>query len=119
MTRKRNDNKSTEFGLWLREQDQLDSRLGFVATNIDFMWANYKTGEWMLIEEKRHMASVKFPQSDLFHLLHATCKAGNSKYRGFHLVQFENTSPDDGRIWLDHNEITRPQLISFLRFEQR
>jgi hypothetical protein len=45
MTRKRYDNHSTEFGLWLREQEELKSSLGFVATNLDFIWSNYKTNK--------------------------------------------------------------------------
>jgi len=59
MTRKRNDSHSTEFGLWLREQNEIDSSLGYLATNIDFMWTNYKTGQWMILEEKRYESKVK------------------------------------------------------------
>ena len=55
MTQKRRDGNSTEFGLWLREQPEIDSKYGYVTTNIDFFWCNYKSNEWMLIEEKRFM----------------------------------------------------------------
>jgi hypothetical protein len=41
----------------------------------------------------------------------------SSYYKGFHLLRFERTSPDDGRSWLDDVEISREQLIDFLRFE--
>ena len=43
MTQKRRDDHSTEFGLWLREQDDLDSKKGYIATNIDYVWINYKS----------------------------------------------------------------------------
>lgn len=45
--------KSTEFGLWLRRQEKIKSEDGFVATNLDYVWHNYETGLWMIIEEKR------------------------------------------------------------------
>ncbi len=39
-------------------------------------------------------------------------------YRGFHLLQFENTTPNDGKTFLDGKEINRNELIKFLKFEQ-
>ena len=66
MTKQRYDNHSTEFGLWLREQLELDSKLGFITTNLDYIWENYNTGEWMLIEEKRYMGKVGYSQGKLF-----------------------------------------------------
>ena len=116
MTRKRYDSHSTEFGLWLREQAAIDSSLGFVATNLDYIWANHKTGAWMLIEEKRHGSNPTYSQRELFKVLHGACKDAPG-YRGIHLLTFENTSPDDGHIYWDRQEITREQLITILRME--
>jgi hypothetical protein len=116
MTLKRHDNHSTEFGLWLREQPEIDSGQGFVATNLDYVWRNYKNNAWMIIEEKRYCSEPKRWQRDLFSLIDRCCKIDRN-YRGFHLLQFEYTSPDDGRIWLDRKEITKAMLLSFLRFE--
>jgi len=118
MTRKRDDCHSTEFGLWLREQPEIDSSLGFIATNIDYMWYSYKTGEWMLIEEKRHGSRVKQWQRQMFSKINRACST-DSMYRGFHLITFENTNVTDGRVWVDNQEVTRDQLIKFLRFELR
>lgn len=116
MTRKRNDGHSTEFGLWLREQPELDSRRHcFVATNIDYLWSNYKTGEWMLIEEKRYKRKPTRSQSDLFKLLHTAAKH-DPQYCGFHVIIFENTSPDDGAIWVDEYEVSKDELMQFLQF---
>jgi len=115
MTRQRNDNHSTEFGEWLRKQKEIESELGFVASNIDYLWSNYKTKKWMLIEEKRYNCEINFCQKELFTKLHNAIDDPN--YKGFHLVQFENTSPDDGKIYLDREEITKEELIKFLRFE--
>lgn len=116
MTKRRNDAHSTEFGLWLRDQKQIDSGLGFVATNIDYLWSNYKTGEWMLIEEKRYGSRPSFCQRNLFETLHKACR-GAAGYRGMHLLVFERTSPEDGMMWLDNKEITAEELLAFLRFE--
>lgn len=116
MTQQRRDSHSTEFGLWLRDQKEIDSGLGYVATNIDYLWRNYKTGKWMLIEEKRYGRKAKYPQTALFELLDKACQLDNNYY-GFHYLIFENTSPDDGKIFLDNKEITKDELLQFLLFE--
>jgi len=116
MTSKRKDKHSTEFGLWLREQPEIDSSLGYIATNIDYMWRNYKTNQWMLIEEKRHNSSIKRWQKELFAILD-WCGKKHPKYCGFHVLQFENTSPEDGNVFLDGKEISKEQLVAFLKFQ--
>lgn len=124
MTRQRNDNHSTEFGLWLRGQlpqqktdvCRIDSSIGFVTTNLDYIWYNYKTEEWMLIEEKRFGHQPAPWQQKIFTLLDNYAK-NDPKYKGFHLLVFEKTSPEDGRIILNHKVISPEQLIKFLRFE--
>lgn len=141
MTTTRKDSHSTEFGLWLRNQkqeisicphcgqetrkdagkwrdpDPLDSGLGFVTTNIDYVWRNYKTGDWMLLEEKRFMSDVRRWQKELFVLVDKGCRLLMKHYKGFHLLVFEKTNPEDGKIFLDRKEVTKEDLIKFLRFE--
>ena len=117
MTRERQDTHSTEFGLWLRRQQEIDSSFGFVATNLDYIWANYRTGEWMLIEEKRHGGVVHFYQQQLFERLNKLCQQ-DKLYRGFHVLVFQNTNPDDGLIWLDGQAITKKQILEFLQFHE-
>lgn len=114
MTTKRRDNHSTEFGLWLREQNEIDSKYGYLATNIDYMWKNYKTLQWMLIEEKRYYAKVRPWQQNMFYTISKSIV--DSNYYGFHILQFEKTSPEDGRIYLNYQEITKIQLVEFLKF---
>lgn len=118
MTRPRHDSHSTEFGLWLRDQDALDSkRSKFVATNLDYIWENYGSGLWMLIEEKRYGAPLTWSQSRQFERLDDLCSMIDRKYKGFHVVRFACTSPEDGAIWIDHEQVERDYLVSFLRFE--
>ena len=102
--------------MWLREQNEIDSSLGFVATNIDYMWKNYKTGDWMLIEEKRYNSSIKFAQRELFLKVNSVCER-DPQYRGLHLITFEKTCPEDGRIFYGKRkrEISKEELIFFLK----
>jgi hypothetical protein len=116
MTAKRKDEHSTEFGLWLREQPEIDSKLGYVATNIDYLWRNYKTGKWMLIEEKRHNSKPQYWQRQLFNLLN-WCAKHHPDFIGFYYLIFENTSPEDGKIYLSGKTVTKDELIEFLKME--
>lgn len=123
MTRQRNDSHSTEFGLWLRQQQEIDSKYGYTASNLDFVWTNYKTKEWMLLEEKRFNSPMTYAQSQQFRVMHRALISVTPNYRGFYLIQFEHTSPEDGRIYLSNieatkrYEITKEQLIQFLQFD--
>jgi hypothetical protein len=70
----------------------------------------------MLIEEKRHNRFIKLWQMRIFKLLNIICKV-DKNFKGFHTLIFENTSPDDGKIYLDNKEIPREYLIKFFKFE--
>ena len=117
MTRQRNDSHSTEFGIWLRQQKEIDSKLGYVATNIDYMWMNYKNGLWMLIEEKRHGGKLSYSQTQMFNVIDKACSL-DATYRGLHLLVFEETNPDDSSLiqW-DGVKITPTELIQLLKFK--
>lgn len=114
MTRPRYDAHSTEFGLWLRNEKCIDSSLGFVTTNIDYIWENYKTREWMLIEEKRFNGKITWSQEKQFEKIHNAINDIN--YKGFYLLVFEKTSPSDGYIKLNNTLITEQELKDFLLF---
>ena len=116
MTRPRYDKHSTEFGLWLRKQREIDSRYGFVASNLDYIWQNYKTKQWMLIEEKRYLSNPTWSQMRLFEFLIEKIKY-DPKFYGFFLIQFERSSPDDGNVYINYKQITKKILIEFLKFE--
>jgi hypothetical protein len=69
----------------------------------------------MLIEEKRYKHLPPKWQMESFKIVDSSISS--SYYKGFHLIVFEKTSPDDGRLWLDTEEISKERLIDFLRFE--
>lgn len=116
MTEQRHDSHSTEFGLWLREQPEIESTDGFIATNIDYVWKNYKTDKWMMIEEKRFGREIKTWQKYIFNMIDSLCRP-DKNYHGFHYLVFENTNPDDGKMFWDGTEIDAEKLIKILRFE--
>lgn len=119
MTQKRKlkDGKDTDFSAWLRIQPEIDSRKeGFITTDIDYLWRNYKTGEWMILEEKTHGATVPRWQGEFLQILD---KLGSfdKLYKGVYLVRFENTDPDNGRVMVNKKLLSRSEFIAFLRFE--
>lgn len=116
MTRKRNDSHSTEFGLWLREQNEIDSSKGFVTTNIDYLWFNYKNKKWMLIEEKRFNSEPTFSQNQMFKIIKKACES-DSNFLGFHVLKFSYTNPDDGEIYWDNKKISKLELLKVLLFK--
>jgi hypothetical protein len=117
MTKQREDNGKwgTPFGHWLRNQPRLDSSEGYVATDIDYLWSNYRTGEWMLIEEKCRMAYPSATQKELLLRLRKVCQK-DPLFRGLHLLQFECETPDDGQMFWNKHPISTENLIAMLRF---
>jgi hypothetical protein len=118
MTQKRRDDKSTPYGLWLREQKDIDSGLGYIATNIDYIWQNYKTGQWMIKEEKCRNSEPAFYQKRIFKMLDNLCRR-DPNYFGAHLIQFENTTPEDGEIRINGVRVSKEFLLEFLQFKQK
>lgn len=116
MTRQRNDSHGTEFGNWIRQPKEIQSDIGFVATDLDYVWENYKTGQFMLIEEKRYMSEIKFPQKRTFRKIHRYM-TGNVQYCGFHLIQFQKTNPDDGDVYWNNKKISKSELLDKLQFK--
>lgn len=115
--RKIKDGKDSDFSAWLRLQPEIDSKTeGFITTDIDYLWKNYKTGEWMILEEKTHGAIVPRWQGEFLQLIDKL-GAYDKKYKGLYLVRFENTSPDNGRVMVNKRLLSRIEFIKFLRFE--
>lgn len=119
MTKQRiiEDGKDSDFSAWLRNQPEIDSKAeGFITTDIDYLWRNYKTGEWMILEEKTHGATVPRWQGEFLQLIDKL-GAHDKLYKGCFLVRFEKTSPENGRIMVNKKLLTKNEFIKFLRFE--
>ena len=109
---------ATPFSDWLREQVEIDSSLGYVTTNVDFLWSNYKTGRWMLVEEKRYGGHPSYSQREQFRMLDNALKDAPG-YGGLWILTFDRTTPDDGKIWLYKldeagSEIDKDTLVALL-----
>lgn len=103
----------TLFSLWLRDEERLKSEYGYVTTNLDFIWRDYKKNWLILIEEKIQNGDVTKVQEKTFFILDKALQLwsmislkfnlpGKIKYNGFYLIQFENESPDDSE-WIKIN----------------
>lgn len=102
---------------WLRRQSAISSQAGFVASDVDLVWSNYKTGQWLILEVKCRKAQMRPFQRYLLGRLASLCKA-DPLFCGFHTLIFEGETPQDGRIWLDGKQIDERELIEFLEFRR-
>ena len=108
------------FSDWLRKNPKLSSCKGFITTNVDYIWKNYKTGDFILLEIKTFMAELKFPQTKMLYDLDDMLKP-NKKYKGFYLIQFDKTNPEDSRhIKINNKFVTKEKLEYLLEnFKER
>ena len=128
----------TPFGLWLRQQAELDSRRYHLSIqNIDYVHHGFKlmrnsqrVQAVMLLEEKRYLAKPDFAQIDTLKLIHQALQYADGQqvvnvegeslplhYFGYHIIQFENTTPDDGYVLWNGECIERDILCQVLRFK--
>ena len=107
------------FSSWIRKELP-DSASGFCVTNQDWVFWNWKTRQLLLAEEKTRNGKVaKWFYRLIADIIHpALCSYARAHddidYRGYHLIQFENTGPDDGKIYFDEIERTKTVLRDFL-----
>jgi hypothetical protein len=101
-----------------------DSCTGYSVTDIDFLLMNFETKECMLIEEKCRNAEPSNNQHKMLEKLNKWIKIGvlmddddaGWTFYGTHLIQFENESPHDGKVYIDHKLVNNDQLVKFLSF---
>ena len=122
---------STAFGIWLRKQPELDSRIeGIDINDIDYAVFHYKKGTLLLIEEKRFGSTVSEAQRDSLNLIHQMLKfaaeSGHQfrtfrgtrtiQYLGFHTVTFSHSGPDDSEwITWDGKIIAKEDLSDMIK----
>jgi hypothetical protein len=121
----------SEFSEWIRKygpsseetEDAVDIQ------DIDFVVFSYLTGDLMTIEAKERNGKVKGAQLDTQNVLRQLLMYASEsstvntkrgirpiKYHGHHLIQFQNTTPDNGLTKIDGNLVTREDLIKFINF---
>jgi len=111
-------NRDNSFSIWSR-RNLPDSSTGFMVSDIDFILYDWNLKKIMLLETKCKNDEVKTWQRNLFNNIHRWIKKGiddDWEYKGFHLIQYENTSFIDGKVYFDKKEIEEKELIEILSF---
>lgn len=120
----------SDFSQWLYEQMVPVFDGNTDVQDIDFVIFNYLTGDLMTIEAKERNGRSLDAQKDTQNVLRQLLMLGSEgtvntkrgvravKYHGHHLVQFENSTPDNGRVRLDGTLVGREQFMKFLNFGQ-
>lgn len=122
-TEERTGFREEGFSKWIRAN--LPSSLPpscFTVFDVDFVLRNYHTRRLAFVEMKCYQCKPTYGQQQTMDLIDGIMKLGTQHrnkhhvkamhwtYCGYWLLQFENTSPDDGRIWLNGHELTEEQL---------
>jgi len=130
MTRAHNGHQeATPFSGWLRALlHPLDS--SHVSNqNLDYVWHDYKRNYLLTIEEKRFGAMAARAQSDTHGVVEQMLRAADglpvktlrgirsARYYGHFCIRFENTTPDDGRMWINGHLDSREGLLALLAFD--
>lgn len=110
--------RSLVFSQWLKDHLP-DSWDGFRVYNQDWILWDKNNKRLMLLEEKMFMKNIAADFRTLIRtVLHPAllkyCKEIGMEYRGYHLIQFQNTGPEDGNIFLDRKKVSKEFLIKFL-----
>lgn len=123
----RNPGRQTAFSDWLRALPGTLSSARFSNQNLDYVWHNYRENWLILIEEKTHCADQDRAQRDTHNILDQLLRIASGSavdtmrgrrvadYRGYYLLQFENTHPDDSD-WMAINgqRAERADLLELL-----
>ena len=112
-------NGNTKLYRWRRKQTAIDSSLGYVASNIDCIWMNLKTGKWCIIEDKESGSQIANWQHTLLTNIHNACLCLKG-YQGMFSIEVVGEEPEitkDTRIKINGVEMGINCLLNFFRFE--
>jgi hypothetical protein len=108
------------FSQWIR-RCLPDSNTGYCVSDLDFILWNWKQKKLMFIEVKTRNSEPKRFQQIMWNNLAKWITAGMElekewTFLGYHLIKFENTFFNDGKCFLNGEEITEEDLIKKLSF---
>lgn len=118
------------FSEWIRKYgpSSLEMEDAVDIEDVDFVIFSYLTGDLMTIEAKERSGKIRMAQEDTHNILRQLLMLSSGatvdtkrgirpiKYHGHHLIQFENSTPDNGWTKLDGKYVTKDQLLTFLNF---
>ena len=96
-----------------------DSDNGFMVSDLDFVIYNYKSKKIIFLESKTYNKQISNWQRKLFEMLNRWIKNGTDEgYQnlGFHLVTFEKSGFNDGKVFFDKKEVNEQELKQILSF---
>jgi hypothetical protein len=104
---------------FLREYAPNSEKGRYVVSDVDFIIINNEQKRGMAIEEKCFMAEPSWFQKNKFmpiisHALKQYFKRKGYDFKGYNLIQFENDSPFNGRVFYNGNEIDAEILLDIL-----
>lgn len=105
-----------ELKLWLKEQPELSRELGFYVNNINCIWSNNKTKDWMIIENEHNIRELQPNQREVFDIINKCC-SNDPRFHGVHVLAFKELKPDDIKIFWDGEQISKTRLLKILMFE--
>lgn len=101
---------------------------GYYVSDVDAIFRNNRN-QVMILEIKRKMAELKPNQKRSYNFIHKCIISHNGKlmcfdkklenwiYYGVHLLQFENTTFEDGKAYFDRKEVTKAEFIRICNFD--
>jgi len=112
--------RDLRFSQWIRTNLPDSGGGAFLVTDLDFILCSIKYKLLMLLECKTRNKSIQNWQRNIFDILDKCIKYALPKimpeweYKGFHVIKFENTFFDNGKVYLDGQEIDEEGLRYFL-----
>ncbi|MHB1680772.1 MAG: hypothetical protein ACYCTB_09760 [bacterium] len=129
--------RDLDFSQWIRNNLK-DSFTGLITQDIDWIFVNYCTGYFIIVEVKTHSVSIKTttpPQTVILKMVDEFFKKAseinmiesfsinpatkvNYKFVGTFLLSFSNTDPDNSeKIFLNNSVISKEDLKKLLNLD--
>ncbi len=110
--------RSLDFSRWIRHTLP-ESSTGFMVTNQDWVFWDFKRRRLLLAEEKcfdKPVAPwmIRFIKDVLDPALRSYCPNNGIRYYGYHYIRFQHTGPDNGLIYFDDRAVTPGVLADLL-----
>jgi len=128
-TQQKKFSTKSEFSDWIRQFGVKDSpryrplldtwnEYGHRVYDVDFIIWNKPSGRYFFLEEKTNDARMKHDQALLYFKLDTILSQADPLFLGFHFLRFENTTPDNGLIFLDEKMVDVETLLQFIEMQQ-
>jgi hypothetical protein len=116
--------RNLDFSGWIRSN--LTGIEGYTVFDIDFVYRDYLRKRLQIVEAKVLKGKLTYMQErvipEIASIFEAGIAAGKPepgwRWMGYHVVRFENTSPENGLIEWDGKIITREKLIELLEMRE-